>query len=513
MVLAGFEVPTEGRLTLDGREVTAIPAEDRAFGVVFQGCALFPHMMVEDNIAFPLRVHRRPANEIRKRVAKIVEMVGPGGHGHKKPSGLSGGQQQRVALARALVQEPTVLQLDEPFSALDKNLRCQMQNEVRRLHRDTGTTFVFVTHDQSEALALSSRIAVFDHGKLQQLATPKGVSERPANCFAAGFPGEINILPLSDIRSDGAGAPGRFEGPALRAFGKVTDTLAVRAEYMALHGARPADGNAVAARVRDLTYPGAETQLSLPTANLPDGLAARPRVLSVAGGTPPDTEAEDETIDVRETTMNEPFQQDRLGRLADRARSGEISRRRFAQIAVALLGTSALAARGTPVLAQSGELVVVNWGSDAVTAYDKAYGQTVEAETGVKVLHDGSGPTEGATKAQFESGKPASDLVDADPFSAKTLGKKGMMEPIDYNVVDKSRMREGFGWEYAASSCFLSYSIAYDATKFGDAPPTGMADFFDVEKFPGKRDVQMGRQDVGGAAAGRRRGARCALSA
>ena len=137
MVLAGFEVPTEGRLTLDGREVTAIPAEDRAFGMVFQGCALFPHKMVEDNIAFPLRVHRRPANEIRKRVAKIVEMVGPGGHGHKKPSGLSGGQQQRVALARALVQEPTVLQLDEPFSALDKNLRCQMQNEVRRLHRDT----------------------------------------------------------------------------------------------------------------------------------------------------------------------------------------------------------------------------------------------------------------------------------------------------------------------------------------------------------------------------------------
>ena len=185
--------------------------------------------------------------------------------------------------------------------------------------------------------------------------------------------------------------------------------------------------------------------------------------------------------------MNEHFQTDCLDRLAERARAGEISRRRFTQLAVALLGTTALATRGTPVLAQSGELVFVCWGGDAITAYEKAYGQPFKAETGTEVLVDGSGPTEGAIQAQYESGKPAWDLVDADPFSAETLGKKGMMEPIDYTIVDKSKTREGFGWEYAASSYFFSYILAYDATKFGDTAPTGMADFFDVTKFPGKR--------------------------
>lgn len=185
--------------------------------------------------------------------------------------------------------------------------------------------------------------------------------------------------------------------------------------------------------------------------------------------------------------MNEHFEKDCLEILADRARRGDISRRRFTQLAAALLGTTVLAARGTPVLAETGELVFINWGGDAVTAYDQAYGQSFEADTGVKVLQDGSGPTEGAIQAQFESGKPAWDIVDADPFSAEVLGKKGMMEPIDYAIVDKGKMREGFGWEYAASAYFYSYIIAYDATKFGDNPPTGMADFFDIETFPGKR--------------------------
>src|SRR5690606_21273271 len=166
MILSGFEAPTAGRLTLDGRDMTRTPAEERAFGMVFQGYALFPHMTVEENIAFPLKVQKRSAAAEKRRVAEIVEMVGLGGHGHKRPSGLSGGQQQRVALARALVYEPPVLLLDEPFSALDKNLRGQMQEEMRRLHRETGTTFVFVTHDQSEALALSTRVAIFEKGRL-----------------------------------------------------------------------------------------------------------------------------------------------------------------------------------------------------------------------------------------------------------------------------------------------------------------------------------------------------------
>jgi len=185
--------------------------------------------------------------------------------------------------------------------------------------------------------------------------------------------------------------------------------------------------------------------------------------------------------------MNDKHQDDCLEILAGRARRGEISRRRFTQLAALLLGSSALSLRGLPVLADTGELVFVNWGGDAGKAYDSAFGQAFQAETGIVVKQDGSGPTEGAIAAQAESGKPAWDIVDADPFSAETLGKKGMMEPIDYSIVDRGKMREGFGWDYAASSYFYSYIIAYDAMKFGDNPPTGMADFFDVETYPGKR--------------------------
>ena len=290
--IAGIETPDFGKIVLDGRVLfdsvagINLPPQLRRVGYLFQDYALFPHMTVEENIAFPLRVQRRSAADIRRRVDEMVEMMGLAGHGKKRPSGLSGGQQQRVALARALVYEPPVLLLDEPFSALDKNLRGQMQDEVRRLHRETGTTFVFVTHDQSEALALSNRVAIFDHGKLQQLASPKEAYERPANRFVAEFLGEINILPLSNVRKNGGAILAEFEGQALHAGGDATmsETLAVRPEYMALHLARPADGNAIAARLHDLTYLGAETQLSLrtaggvglnlslPTATLPQGV-------------------------------------------------------------------------------------------------------------------------------------------------------------------------------------------------------------------------------------------------
>ena len=282
MVLAGFHSPTTGRLLIDGTDVSAQPAEKRGFGMMFQGYALFPHMSVEENIAFPLRVQRRPADEIRRRVGEMVEKVGLTGHQKKRPAGLSGGQQQRVALARALVYEPPVMLLDEPFSALDKNLRGQMQIEVRRLHRETGTTFVFVTHDQSEALALSTRVAVFDKGQLQQFADPRSVYERPANRFVAEFLGDINILP---IKRD-AGGRMLCEGSVVHAHGTPGSDglLAIRPEYMNLCMQAPDSGNALPARVVDLTYLGAETRVALsspgglalsmtiPTARLPAGL-------------------------------------------------------------------------------------------------------------------------------------------------------------------------------------------------------------------------------------------------
>ena len=187
--------------------------------------------------------------------------------------------------------------------------------------------------------------------------------------------------------------------------------------------------------------------------------------------------------------MSMEFEKETLEILSKRVDSGQLTRRRFTQIAAMLIGGAPLALKAKGAWAAANELVFVNWGGDAMTAYDEAYGKAFLAEAGVTVKQDGSGPTEGAIQAQVESGKPSWDIVDADPFSAQALGKKGLMEPIDYSIVDKSKFRPGFGWEYAASTYFFSYIIAYDASKFGDKVPTGMADFFDVEKFPGKRSL------------------------
>ncbi|KXF77020.1 polyamine ABC transporter substrate-binding protein [Paramesorhizobium deserti] len=187
--------------------------------------------------------------------------------------------------------------------------------------------------------------------------------------------------------------------------------------------------------------------------------------------------------------MDHAFQKDCLEILADKTARGEISRRRFTQMAALILAGAPALLRSTGVSAQAKDLVLVNWGGDAIAAYDKAYGQPFTKETGIAVKMDGSGPTEGAITAQFKSGKPSWDLMDIDPFSGITLGREGMLEPIDYSVVDKNKMRPGFGWDHAASTYFFSYVIAYDASKFGDQAPTGMADFFDVEKFPGKRSL------------------------
>jgi putative spermidine/putrescine transport system ATP-binding protein len=270
MILAGFEAPTEGKLFSDGVDITTQPAEKRSSGMVFQGYALFPHMSVEQNIAFPLHVRKKPAEEIKRRVAEMVERVGLKGHEKKLPSKLSGGQQQRVALARALVFEPGVLLLDEPFSALDKSLREQMQTEVKRLHQETGTTFVFVTHDQSEALALSSRVAIFNHGELLQVGAPQEVYERPANRFVAEFLGEINMLPLTNIRHDDLGATGVCEDRlvSLRrsANGVGSDAvLAIRPEYMAIASEPRPGENGIAATATSATYLGAATKLELRT--------------------------------------------------------------------------------------------------------------------------------------------------------------------------------------------------------------------------------------------------------
>ncbi|HVN35309.1 MAG TPA: ABC transporter ATP-binding protein [Casimicrobiaceae bacterium] len=192
MMLAGFETPTFGEITFEGKPLSRLPPYQRQIGMVFQNYALFPHMSVADNIGFPLSVRRVPRDETARRVERALEMVRLAGFGGRRPAQLSGGQQQRVAVARALVFEPKLVLMDEPLGALDKQLREQMQLEIRRLHAALGVTMVYVTHDQGEALTMSDRIAVFHRGKIQQLDRPEQLYERPINAFVARFIGENN---------------------------------------------------------------------------------------------------------------------------------------------------------------------------------------------------------------------------------------------------------------------------------------------------------------------------------
>ena len=193
-LVAGFLAPNEGEIFIDGALVTDVPAFARQTGIVFQNYALFPHMTVANNVAYGLKARGVRKDEIRRRVAEILAMMKLSGYEERKPRELSGGQQQRVALARALVIEPKVLLLDEPFSALDKNLRASMQVEVKEIQRRLGVTTIFVTHDQSEALSLSDRIAVMSAGRICQIDTPEALYRRPADRFVASFIGEGSLL-------------------------------------------------------------------------------------------------------------------------------------------------------------------------------------------------------------------------------------------------------------------------------------------------------------------------------
>jgi putative spermidine/putrescine transport system ATP-binding protein len=193
-MIAGFDRPTSGNILLYGQDVSDLPPYDRDVNTVFQDYALFPHMSVGDNIAYGLMVKKVPKAERRKRVQEMLELVRLTGFAERKPSQLSGGQRQRVALARALINHPKVLLLDEPLGALDLKLRQQMQVELKAIQKRVGITFIFVTHDQEEALTMSDRIAVFNEGRIQQVGTPSEIYERPASAFVAGFVGTSNLI-------------------------------------------------------------------------------------------------------------------------------------------------------------------------------------------------------------------------------------------------------------------------------------------------------------------------------
>ncbi|GHF66064.1 ABC transporter ATP-binding protein [Seohaeicola zhoushanensis] len=277
-LIAGFIDPTRGRIRIDGRDMTQVPTQKRPIGMVFQNLALFPHFSVAENIAYGLKLQRRPQTEIAERVGRFIQLVGLAGLGDRRIAQLSGGQKQRVALARSLVLEPSILLLDEPLSALDLQLRKQLQFALKDIQRQLRTTFVFVTHDQEEATMISDRIVVMSNGHVQQVGSPQEIYADPQNLFVSKFIGEVNELP-GRLRAAGStlaietGA-GTFELPAAVARGMNPAAgdnvvMCLRPEKITLldGGAQPGPGMVSAeARILDTLVIGPLTRVTLDVA-------------------------------------------------------------------------------------------------------------------------------------------------------------------------------------------------------------------------------------------------------
>jgi spermidine/putrescine transport system ATP-binding protein len=271
-MIGGFERPTSGLIELQGRDVTWLPPYQRNVNTVFQNYALFPHLTIFENVAFGLRRRGVDREEVRTRVTEMLELVELPGFEGRKPSQISGGQAQRVALARALINRPAVLLLDEPLGALDLKLRKQMQVELKRIQQEVGITFIYVTHDQEEAMTMSDRIAVMHRGRYEQLGDPETLYERPATRFVAGFLGVSNLLPGSpDGRADDY-AVVRLEDdtnvrvPADLVNGAASISVGVRPEKIRMHAAGadvPRHLNVLTGTIVDASYVGVSTQYTV----------------------------------------------------------------------------------------------------------------------------------------------------------------------------------------------------------------------------------------------------------
>jgi spermidine/putrescine transport system ATP-binding protein len=300
-MIAGFEEPDEGRITLDGEDLSQVAPHKRPVNTVFQSYALFPFLDVSDNVAFGLRYQRASKTDVRRRVDAALDLVQMGALSKRKPHQLSGGQQQRVALARALVLEPTVLLLDEPMGALDAKLRKQLQLELRSLQKLVGTTFVYVTHDQEEALTMSDRLAVLDAGKVMQVGTPSEVYSAPANAHVATFLGTTNLWDADVVSADAHGLRCKIGDVELHV---ATDAaipgdgvaVMVRPERVEVSRAGTAmqGANVLRATVDTLTFRGAHTAVLLDCS----GLRLEAEVANVAGA-PPDWLAEGAEVTVQ----------------------------------------------------------------------------------------------------------------------------------------------------------------------------------------------------------------------
>jgi spermidine/putrescine transport system ATP-binding protein len=270
-MIAGFETPSEGAIRLDGADVSSVPPYKRNVNTVFQQYALFPHMNVFDNVAFGPRSQKVDKAEVTRRVNELLEVVRLSDFANRKPGQLSGGQQQRVALARALVNFPKALLLDEPLGALDLKLRHAMQFELKRIQREVGITFIYVTHDQEEALTMSDRIAVMSNGNVEQIGTPNEIYDNPATVFVAGFIGQTNLWPCQIDARSGTDTTVSSLGTTLRATcnlnGEIkvgqTATMMVRPERLAITATEPSTGDHINGMVTDLTFQGPVVRLVL----------------------------------------------------------------------------------------------------------------------------------------------------------------------------------------------------------------------------------------------------------
>ncbi|TGP50878.1 ABC transporter ATP-binding protein [bacterium M00.F.Ca.ET.230.01.1.1] len=270
--IAGFQDPTSGDVLLQGKSLLSVPSHKRNIGMVFQRYTLFPHLSVAENVAFPLRVRRRPDAEVKRKVADMLSLVRLESFAERLPAALSGGQQQRVALARALAYDPPILLMDEPLSALDKKLREEIQAEIRRIHRETGVTILYVTHDQEEALHLSDRIALFRDGRIEQIGTGEDLYLRPATDFVAGFIGNSNFLAAEHLESENGTASVRLADGSIVKGVKTTHNLdygqrarlMVRPEAFCL---RPVEGSAsLTIEILDMAFFGDRRRIVARTA-------------------------------------------------------------------------------------------------------------------------------------------------------------------------------------------------------------------------------------------------------
>ncbi len=270
MIVAGLIQPSSGQVLIDGRPATNLPSYDRDIGMVFQSYALFPHLSVAENVAFPLEMRKCPKPQIEERVRRTLDLVQLGQLADRLPARLSGGQQQRVALARAMVYRPSIILMDEPLGALDKKLREHMQSEIRRLHRELGITVLYVTHDQDEAMGLSDRICLMNNARIEQIGSPSDLYFRPRTSFAANFIGESNLLPItvgpavSGLRSVSTAGGANLVAQTIE--GSPTSgaaLLAVRPERLTIMNRPDEAANALTGTIRELIMLGALTRISI----------------------------------------------------------------------------------------------------------------------------------------------------------------------------------------------------------------------------------------------------------